>query len=117
MTTEWQEQRRLAYSTSALLKARRKLHQEPSEPRERWARERLGEEVRDVVARVDVRERQDARFDISMALPFWTKKTMVWARARCGYIAFQALIFGSWVSLNELIRSSDAGAQRSPMQL
>ena len=42
---------------------------------------------------------------------------MVWARARRGYIACQALIFGSWVSLNELIRSSDAGAAKSDTTL
>ena len=35
---------------------------------------------------------------------------MVWARPSRGYIACQALICGSWVSLNELIRSSDAVA-------
>ena len=52
-----------------------------------------------------------------MALPFWTKKTMAWARARRGYIACQALICGSWVSLNELIRSSDAGAAKSDTTL
>ena len=52
-----------------------------------------------------------------MALPFWTKKKVVWARARRGYVACQALMFGSWVSLNELIRSSDAGAAKSDTTL
>ena len=50
---------------------------------------------------------------ISVTLPFWTKKTMVWARPSRGYIACQALICGSWVSLNEPIRSSDAGGAKS----
>ena len=51
-------------------------------------------------------------YSLSVTLPFWTEKTMILARASRGYVACQALICGSWVSLNELIRSSDAGATK-----